>query len=411
MATQRQIPRVSGLDPQITRILEPIKNALEQLTAGPARAVRLSDLGSGLTFAKGKVQTTGGATTTTTADVSSVTALQQQLTALIASEQQFQSIINQQIDTLTLLVTSTNGGATFQLDVNGYVTGYLGQGGSGELNVHADNFGIVRPVITFPPSTALSLGDFVIPSATGNVTGLIYEVTTAGTTDAVEPDWSTADTPSDTIASGTVTFTARAVDVVEPFIVGDVGGVETIGIDGATVVDATVPYRAIEDASALSVLGRALNSSGVLADIQAGSDFQVLRRSGTAIAFGAIDLSQAAAVTNRLAFANIAQITGQAILGVSTAGAGNLAAINAGTDDRILRQTAGALNFGQLTAGMFPAAVVPDAALSDRVLLLDGDDYLVIVLEDYADDTAADAGGVPTNGLYRTGSDVKVNQL
>lgn len=29
-------------------------------------------------------------------------------------------------------------------------------------------------------------------------------------------------------------------------------------------------------------------------------------------------------------------------------------------------------------------------------------------LEDYADDTAAAAGGVPVNGLYRTGSTIKV---
>ena len=137
----------------------------------------------------------------------------------------------------------------------------------------------------------------------------------------------------------------------------------------AALIDASIAYARIANASALSVLGRATNSAGVLADIAAGSDHQVLRRSGTAVAFGAVNLAQSAAVTGDLPFANIAQITGQAVLGVSTAGAGDLAAISAGTDDRVLRQTASALNFGQLTAGMFPNTVVPDAALSSNVPL------------------------------------------
>jgi hypothetical protein len=89
------------------------------------------------------------------------------------------------------------------------------------------------------------------------------------------------------------------------------------------------------------------------------------------VGFGSIDLSQSDAVgTSRLALANIVQLTGQAVLGVSTAGAGSMAPIGAGTNDRVLRQTGDALNFGQLTAGMFPALVVPDAALSANVPLL-----------------------------------------
>lgn len=137
------------------------------------------------------------------------------------------------------------------------------------------------------------------------------------------------------------------------------------------VPDGLITFAKLQDADALSVLGRSSNTAGVLDEIAAGSDHQILRRSGTAIGFGSIDLSQSAAVgSSRLAFANIAQITGQAVLGVASAGAGNLAPISAGTNDRVLSQTAGALGFTQLTAGMFPSTVVPDAALSSNVALL-----------------------------------------
>src|SRR5690606_35127353 len=77
--------------------------------------------------------------------------------------------------------------------------------------------------------------------------------------------------------------------------------------------------------------------------------------------------------TSRLGFANLAQVTGPAVLGVASSGEGNLAPISASADDQLLRRTSGALTWGQLTAGMFPAEVVPDAALSSNVALYDGD--------------------------------------
>lgn len=55
---------------------------------------------------------------------------------------------------------------------------------------------------------------------------------------------------------------------------------------------------------ALSVVGRSANSVGNVADIVAASDGQVLRRAGTALAFGAVSLATAAAVTGALGIAN-----------------------------------------------------------------------------------------------------------
>lgn len=56
----------------------------------------------------------------------------------------------------------------------------------------------------------------------------------------------------------------------------------------ARIATAAIVLAKIADGTALSVLGRSANSGGAYADIVAGSDGDVLRRSGTAIGFGAI---------------------------------------------------------------------------------------------------------------------------
>lgn len=129
-------------------------------------------------------------------------------------------------------------------------------------------------------------------------------------------------------------------------------------------------------------------------------------------------------------------------------GEATLQAITSSTNDTVLRRVDDSgddvLDWGQLTAGMFPNDVVPDAALSSNVALYDGDvasfsagtfadgrvaesnvtqhqaalsigfDQLTGTpqipggLDEYADDAAAEVGGVAVNGLYRTGSVVKI---
>ena len=84
---------------------------------------------------------------------------------------------------------------------------------------------------------------------------------------------------------------------------GDVTG------SGTTAITTTIATNAVTDAkfrqsAGLSVVGRSANSTGNVADITAASDNQVLRRSGTAIGFGAINLASTAAVTGTLPVAN-----------------------------------------------------------------------------------------------------------
>lgn len=71
-------------------------------------------------------------------------------------------------------------------------------------------------------------------------------------------------------------------------------------IDNNAVTDAK-----IRQSAGLSVIGRSANSTGNVADITAASDHQVLRRFGTSIGFGAINLASTNAVTGVLPIGNI----------------------------------------------------------------------------------------------------------
>lgn len=66
----------------------------------------------------------------------------------------------------------------------------------------------------------------------------------------------------------------------------------------------------------------------------------------------------------------LASLAAVSVLGRAANSSGAPAAIAAGANDRLLIRTSDALSFGQLTAGMFPSTVVPDAALSSNVPLL-----------------------------------------
>lgn len=72
-----------------------------------------------------------------------------------------------------------------------------------------------------------------------------------------------------------------------------------------TIANNAVSNAKFRQSAALSVVGNATNSTANVADISAASDNQVLRRLGTALAFGSIDLSQANTVgTSILPLAN-----------------------------------------------------------------------------------------------------------
>lgn len=71
-----------------------------------------------------------------------------------------------------------------------------------------------------------------------------------------------------------------------------------------TIVSNSVTDAKLRQSSALSIIGNATNSPANVADISAASDGQVLRRSGTALGFGALNLASGNAITGILPNSN-----------------------------------------------------------------------------------------------------------
>jgi hypothetical protein len=120
-------------------------------------------------------------------------------------------------------------------------------------------------------------------------------------------------------------------------------------------VTGLLPFANLADGSALSVLGRSANTSGVQASIAAASDHQVLRRSGTAIGFGQVALNQANAVTGSLAVGNggtgrNTSTTAYGLIAAGTTATGAHQTISPGTSGHILKSN-GASALPSFSAG------------------------------------------------------------
>jgi hypothetical protein len=76
-------------------------------------------------------------------------------------------------------------------------------------------------------------------------------------------------------------------------------------IDLSNGVTGDLPFANLTQGSALSVLGVTGNATADFASIAAGTDNQVLRRSGTTLAFGAVNLASSDAVTGNLPVTNL----------------------------------------------------------------------------------------------------------
>lgn len=78
-------------------------------------------------------------------------------------------------------------------------------------------------------------------------------------------------------------------------LTGDVTGSGT-GSFAATIANNAVTDAKLRQSAALSVVGRSANSTGDVADISASTDGNILRRNGTSIGFGSINLASSDAV-------------------------------------------------------------------------------------------------------------------
>jgi len=123
------------------------------------------------------------------------------------------------------------------------------------------------------------------------------------------------------------------------------GTVATAGIGDDQVTFAKIQNSAV---AGLSVVGRSVNSAGDFAEIAAGTDGHVLTRvNATSLAFGQVQTAGIAdnAVTN----AKFRQGAALSVVGVTGSATANVADIAAGTDHHVLRRSGTSLGFGLLT--------------------------------------------------------------
>lgn len=99
-------------------------------------------------------------------------------------------------------------------------------------------------------------------------------------------------------------LTSLTLGTALPITSGGTGTTSTTFVNLATNVTGDLPFANLAQGSALSVLGVTGNATADVASIAAGTDHQVLRRSGTTVAFGSINLAQSAAVTGTLPVGN-----------------------------------------------------------------------------------------------------------
>jgi hypothetical protein len=138
-------------------------------------------------------------------------------------------------------------------------------------------------------------------------------------------------------------------------------------VDGTTItpaISARLGFTNLAQGSALSVLGVTGNATADNASIAAGTDNQVLRRSGTSLAFGAVNLASSDAVTGDLPFSNLAQGSALSVLGVTGNATADNASIAAGTDHQVLRRSGTSLAFGAVNLAQ-SAAVTGTLAVTN----------------------------------------------
>jgi hypothetical protein len=181
--------------------------------------------------------------------------------------------------------------------------------------------------------TSYTDGQLLIGNTSGNT--LAKATLTAGTGISV------------TNGAGTISIAATNNGTVTSVATGT-------GLTGGTITTTgtvSVATNGITDAlfrqsAGLSVVGRSTNTTGNVADVTAGTDNQVLRRSGTAVGFGAVNLASSDAVTGDLPFSNLAQGSALSVLGVTGNATADNASIAAGTDHQVLRRSGTAVAFG-----------------------------------------------------------------
>lgn len=138
-------------------------------------------------------------------------------------------------------------------------------------------------------------------------------------------------------AKGNGTVTSVGISSTDLSVSGS--PITTSGNITANINSGAVTNGKIRNSNGLSVIGRSVNTTGQVADIIAGIDNQVLRRSGTNIGFGAVRLDDQNAVTGYLSPSNGGTGVGTLSGVVIGRGISSMEAVS-GTASQLLRRNA-----------------------------------------------------------------------
>lgn len=182
-----------------------------------------------------------------------------------------------------------------------------------------------------------------------------------------------SDLDASKITAGTLPIARIAAGAVVNAKLGsdiDAGKVTTGTLPIARIATSAVTHEKIENSAGLSVIGRSANSSGVVADITAGNDNEVLLRNGTSLEFGKIDTDNITA--NAVDVEQMQQVAGHAILARVGSTTANLTQIVA-ADEQVLGRTGGNnLTFGKVTNAQLAGSITKDKISSVNASAVDG---------------------------------------
>lgn len=143
--------------------------------------------------------------------------------------------------------------------------------------------------------------------------------------------------------------TSRTISTTAPLAGGgDLSANRTLSINTNGITNSL-----FRQSTGLSVVGRSANTTGDVADISAGSDGHVLRRSGTTLGFGT--LASGAFASNTIPVGSISMSTSR-LLGRTTAGSGSAEEITVSAPLTLSSGALGASVFTASTSGIVPAS-------------------------------------------------------
>jgi hypothetical protein len=162
---------------------------------------------------------------------------------------------------------------SFDFDDTTSIDFVFANNGLGQLNISAQRAALTGDVTAAANSNATTIANDAVSDAKLRDSAALSVIGRAS---------NTSGDPAD-ITANAVSNAGHALKLNNAGTALSFGTIDTPGLAGGSVTDTI-----LRDSAALSVIGRSANSSGDPADIAAGTDGHVLRRSGTTLGFGTV---------------------------------------------------------------------------------------------------------------------------